>query len=107
MCPLSEYHMPSVIITASLSFHLCNTVLVRLGAEHVVMQEAGQDTQYIPCTVLGTAKGAGWTKASSVAWLGKPFTEACVDSDCPFAMEELVDEVKQVRLNATLCTIIC
>ena len=29
----------------------------------------------------------------------KPFAEACVDNDCPFAMQELVDEVKQVRLN--------
>jgi hypothetical protein len=89
------------------SSQVCNTVLVRLGAEHVILQEAGQDIQYIPCTVLGTATGAGWTKASSFAWLGKPFAEACIDNDCPFAMQELVDEVKQVRLNVTLCTIIC
>ena len=47
-----------------LSSQQCNTVLVRLGAEHVVLQEARQETQYIPCTVLGTAKGAGWTQAS-------------------------------------------
>ena len=58
-----------------------------------------QDTQYIPCTVLGTAKGAGWTKASSFAWLEKPFAEVFVDSDCSFAMQELVDKVKQVRLK--------
>ncbi len=66
-----------------------------------------QDTQYIPCTVLGADKGAGWTQASSIAWLGKPFAEAFVDSDYPIDMEELVDEVKQVRLNVILCTIIC
>ncbi len=28
-------------------------------------------------------------------------------TDCPFAMQKLVDEVKQVRLNVTLCTIAC
>ena len=47
------------------------------------------------------------SEASSFAWHGKPFVEAFVDSDVPFAMQELVTEVKQVRLNVTLSTIIC
>jgi len=67
----------------------------------------GKTQSTIPCTVLCSAKGAGWTKASSFAWLGKPFAEAIVDADRPFAMQELVDKAKQVRLNVTLCTIIC
>ena len=91
----------------TLSSWSCNTVLVSFEAQHPVLQEAGPDTQYITCTVLGTAKGAGWTEASSFAWHGKPFVEALVDSDVPFAMQELVTEVKQVRLNVTLSTIIC
>ena len=78
--------MQEMLFSSVVLYAPCCTVL---GAEHVVLQEAGQDTQYIPCTVLGTAKGAGWTEASSFAWLGKPFAEAFVDSDCPFAMQEL------------------
>ncbi|KAL0050595.1 hypothetical protein WJX82_002991 [Trebouxia sp. C0006] len=68
-----------------------------LGYMDNAEQEAGQDTHYKPCTVLGTAKEASWHEASSFAWLGKPFAEASVDSNCLFALQELVDEVKQAH----------
>ena len=44
LVPHVALHAP-VFITAFSLLKSANTVLVRLGAEHVVLQEAGQDTQ--------------------------------------------------------------